>query len=65
MVQTIDWGSDPGSAGIFPCDAALGRNDDVLGVLLVGSSQLEMVLLRNRILETSPLWPRGACSSDC
>jgi two-component system nitrogen regulation sensor histidine kinase NtrY len=53
MVQTINWSSDAGSAETFHAMPLLGRNNDVLGVLLVGSSQLEMVLLRNRILETS------------
>jgi two-component system nitrogen regulation sensor histidine kinase NtrY len=53
MVQTINWSSDAGSAESFHAMPLLGRNNDVLGVLLVGSSQLEMVLLRNRILETS------------
>ena len=53
MVQTIDWNSDAASAETFHAMPLLGRNNDVLGVLLVGSSQLEMVLLRNRIIETS------------
>jgi two-component system nitrogen regulation sensor histidine kinase NtrY len=54
LVETIHWSSDAGSAETFHAMPLLGRNNtDVLGVLLVGSSQLEMVLLRNRILETS------------
>ena len=53
VVQTIDWGSDAGSAETFHAMPLIGRNNDVLGVLLVGSSQLEMVLLRNRIFGTS------------
>jgi two-component system nitrogen regulation sensor histidine kinase NtrY len=52
-VQTVSWNSDAGSAETFHSMPLLGRNNDVLGVLLVGSSQLEMVLLRNRIIETS------------
>ena len=53
VVQTIDWSSDAGSAETFHAMPLIGRNNDVLGVLLVGSSQLEMVLLRNRIFGTS------------
>jgi two-component system nitrogen regulation sensor histidine kinase NtrY len=53
VVQTIDWNSDAGSAETFHAMPLIGRNNDVLGVLLVGSSQLEMVLLRNRIFGTS------------
>jgi two-component system, NtrC family, nitrogen regulation sensor histidine kinase NtrY len=52
-VQTVSWNSDAGSAETFHAMPLPGRNNDVLGVLLVGSSQLEMVLLRNRIIETS------------
>src|SRR5580698_4398966 len=53
VVQTIDWSSDAGSAETFHAMPLIGRNNDVLGVLLIGSSQLEMVLLRNRIFGTS------------
>lgn len=53
IVQTIDWGSDAGSAEAFHAMPLPGRNNEVLGVLLVGSSQLEMVLLRDRIIETA------------
>jgi two-component system, NtrC family, nitrogen regulation sensor histidine kinase NtrY len=53
VVETIDWSSDAGSAETFHAMPLIGRNNDVLGVLLVGSSQLEMVLLRNRIFGTS------------
>ncbi len=53
VVQTIDWNSDAGSAETFHAMPLIGRNNDVLGVLLIGSSQLEMVLLRNRIFGTS------------
>jgi two-component system, NtrC family, nitrogen regulation sensor histidine kinase NtrY len=53
MVETIHWSSDAGSAETFHAMPLPGRHGEVLGVLLVGSSQLEMVLLRNRILGTS------------
>jgi two-component system, NtrC family, nitrogen regulation sensor histidine kinase NtrY len=53
VIQTIDWNSDAGSAETFHAMPLIGRNNDVLGVLLIGSSQLEMVLLRNRIFGTS------------
>ena len=52
-VQTVNWNSDAGSAETFHAMPLSGRNNEVLGVLLVGSSQLEMVLLRDRIIETS------------
>jgi two-component system nitrogen regulation sensor histidine kinase NtrY len=53
LVRTINWSSDAGSAETFHAMPLMGQHNDVLGVLLVGSSQLEMVLLRNRIVATS------------
>lgn len=50
LVLTIDWTSDPASAETFHAMPLAGRNDELLGVLLVGSSRKELVLLTRRIL---------------
>jgi signal transduction histidine kinase len=49
LVQTIDWSSDPATAETFHALPLLGRNNDLLGVLLVGSSRREIVALTRRI----------------
>lgn len=46
----IDWSSDPASAEIFHALPLLGRQNELLGILLVGSSQRDFVLLERRIL---------------
>jgi nitrogen fixation/metabolism regulation signal transduction histidine kinase len=48
-VKTIQWNSDPASAETFHAWPLLGRNNDVLGVLLVGSSRRELFALTNYI----------------
>ena len=53
VVQTINWNSDATSAETFHAMPLMGRNNELLGVLLVGSSRKELVLLRNRIVMTS------------
>jgi nitrogen fixation/metabolism regulation signal transduction histidine kinase len=53
LVQTINWSSDAGSAETFHAMPLIGRNNELLGVLLVGSSRQELVSLRNRIFATS------------
>ncbi len=53
LVETVNWSSDAGSAETFHAMPLIGRNNELLGVLLVGSSRLELVLLRNRIFATS------------
>jgi two-component system, NtrC family, nitrogen regulation sensor histidine kinase NtrY len=45
----VDWTPEPASAEVFHALPLLGRQGDVLGVLLVGSSQREVVLLERRI----------------
>jgi two-component system, NtrC family, nitrogen regulation sensor histidine kinase NtrY len=45
----IRWTSDPASAEMFHNLPLLGRNKDLLGVLLVGSSQHDVVILERRI----------------
>jgi two-component system nitrogen regulation sensor histidine kinase NtrY len=50
FVQTIDWTSDPSAAETFHVMPLEGRNREPLGVLLVGSSLKELVLLKRRIV---------------
>jgi two-component system nitrogen regulation sensor histidine kinase NtrY len=47
--ETIQWNSDPASAENFHANPLLGREHQVLGVLLVGSSRRELVSLVNFI----------------
>ena len=49
-VQTINWKADAASAESFHAMPLLGRSDELLGVLLVGSSRKELVLLTRRIV---------------
>jgi two-component system, NtrC family, nitrogen regulation sensor histidine kinase NtrY len=51
LAYKIDWTSDPASAEMFHALPRLGRQNELLGVLLVGSSQRDVVLLERRILE--------------
>jgi two-component system, NtrC family, nitrogen regulation sensor histidine kinase NtrY len=60
LVQTIHWNSDATSAETFHAMPLMGRNNELLGVLLVGSSRKELVLLRNRIVMTSAAVVAGA-----
>jgi two-component system nitrogen regulation sensor histidine kinase NtrY len=53
VVQTINWNSDAASAETFHAMPLLGRHSELLGVLLVGSSRSQLVLLTNRIVMTS------------
>ncbi len=48
-VQTIQWTSDPASAETFHAILLTGRQNDLLGILLVGSSRRELVTLTNFI----------------
>jgi len=50
VVRTINWTSDAASAEAFHAMPLLGRNNELLGVLLVGSSRKELVLLTRRIV---------------
>jgi two-component system nitrogen regulation sensor histidine kinase NtrY len=49
VVSTINWSVDPASAETFHAIPLPGRNDELLGILLVGSSRRELVLLTQRI----------------
>jgi signal transduction histidine kinase len=50
QTSTITWTSDAMSAEEFHALPLLGRSNDLLGVLLVGNSQREIVTLQRRIL---------------
>jgi nitrogen fixation/metabolism regulation signal transduction histidine kinase len=60
LVQTINWNSDATSAETFHAMPLVGRNNELLGVLLVGSSRKELVLLTNRIVITAVAVAAGA-----
>ncbi len=49
VIGTINWTEDPASAETFHAIPLNGRNDELLGILLVGSSRRELVLLTRRI----------------
>jgi two-component system nitrogen regulation sensor histidine kinase NtrY len=49
VISTINWSADPASAETFHAIPLTGRNDELLGILLVGSSRRELVLLTQRI----------------
>jgi two-component system nitrogen regulation sensor histidine kinase NtrY len=49
MVETVNWSADAASAETFHAMPLLGRNNELLGVLLVGSPRRELVLLLRRI----------------
>jgi len=53
LVRTIHWNSDPASAETFHTMPLTGRDNELLGVLLVGSSRRQLVLLTNRIVMTA------------
>ena len=55
FVKTIEWTSDPASSETFHAMPLTGRNGEVLGVLLLGSSRRELVTLRRQILNTAAL----------
>jgi two-component system, NtrC family, nitrogen regulation sensor histidine kinase NtrY len=49
VIGTLNWSADPASAETFHAIPLTGRNDELLGILLVGSSRRESVLLTERI----------------
>jgi two-component system, NtrC family, nitrogen regulation sensor histidine kinase NtrY len=55
IVSTIEWNRDPASAESFHAMPLRGRNDELLGVLLLSSSAKELVLLKHQILKTAAL----------
>ena len=55
IVRNIQWTNDAASAETFHARPLTGRNNELLGVLLLGSPQRELVLLRRQILKTAAL----------
>ena len=55
VVKTIEWSNDPASAETFHAMPLTGRNNELLGVLLLGSPSKELVLLKRQILKTAAL----------
>lgn len=53
VVKTIQWSSDAASAEAFHTMPLMSRKNELLGVLLVGSSRRELVLLMRHIVSTS------------
>ncbi len=49
VATTIQWNSEPASTETFHALPLTGRNNDLLGVLLVGSSRRELITLTNLI----------------
>jgi two-component system, NtrC family, nitrogen regulation sensor histidine kinase NtrY len=55
QIHTINWSENQADAETFHEIPLLGRNHELLGVLLVGSSQKELVLLTRKIVKTAGL----------
>ena len=55
VIKTIEWSNDPASAETFHAMPLTGRNNELLGVLLLGSPSKELVLLKRQILKTAAL----------
>jgi signal transduction histidine kinase len=55
LVKTIQWTSDPVSAETFHAMSLTGRHNELLGVLLLGSPQRDLVLLRRQILKIASI----------
>jgi two-component system nitrogen regulation sensor histidine kinase NtrY len=55
LAKTIQWTNDSASAETFHALPLPGRNGELLGVLLLGSSAKELVLLRREILKIAAL----------
>jgi signal transduction histidine kinase len=55
VVKTVEWTNDPASAETFHAMPLTGRNNELLGVLLLGSPSKELVLLKRQILKTAAL----------
>jgi nitrogen fixation/metabolism regulation signal transduction histidine kinase len=51
LVKTMNWSTDAAEAETFHEIPLMGRSHELLGVLLVGSSQRELVLLTRRIIK--------------
>jgi two-component system, NtrC family, nitrogen regulation sensor histidine kinase NtrY len=55
IVSTMEWNKDPASAESFHAMPLRGRSNELLGVLLLGSSAKDLVILKRDILKTAGL----------
>jgi len=55
LVQTIEWTSDAADAESFHAIPLTGRNNELLGIFLVGSPRKDLVLLTRRIIKIAAL----------
>jgi signal transduction histidine kinase len=60
VIGTIAWTADPATAETFHAIPLTGRSDELLGILLVGSSRRELVLLTRRIEVIAAIVGAGA-----
>ena len=60
LVRSIGWTRDPADAETFHAIPLLGRNNELLGIFFVGSSQKELVLLTREIVRISAVVAGGA-----
>ncbi len=60
LVRTFEWTREPADAETFHAIPLAGRNNELLGVFLVGSSRKELVLLTNRIVKIAAAVGAGA-----
>ncbi|MBZ5527435.1 MAG: HAMP domain-containing histidine kinase [Acidobacteriia bacterium] len=60
IVETLEWSRDAADAEIFHAIPLLGRNKELLAVLLVGSPRRDLVLLLRRIQQIAVLSGAGA-----
>jgi two-component system nitrogen regulation sensor histidine kinase NtrY len=60
LVRTFDWSKDPADAETFHAIPLTGRNNELLGIFLVGSSRKEVVLLTNKIVKIAGAVGAGA-----
>ncbi len=60
VVRTVGWSNDPAEGEAFHAIPLTGRNNELLGVLLLGSSRRELVTLTHQILRTAAIVAAGA-----
>jgi two-component system nitrogen regulation sensor histidine kinase NtrY len=60
LVRTIAWSNDPEAAETFHAIPLTGRNNELLGVLLLGSSRRELVTLTHQIFVIAGFVAAGA-----
>jgi len=55
LVQTIEWTNNSADAETFHAIPLMGRNNELLGIFLVGSPRKDLVLLTRRIIKIAAL----------